>query len=58
MVVIQGVSVLLRASQHTESHTAHTEINLYQVTELTKGTVLKTQTLGTYNQSVVQSHCL
>ena len=58
MLVIQGVSVLLHASQHIQSHTAHTEINLYQIIELTKGTVLKTQTLGTYNQSVVQSYGL
>ena len=56
--MIQGVSVLLHASQHIQSHTAHTEINLHQIIELTKGTVLKTQTLGTYNQSVVQSYGL
>ena len=30
------------------------KINLYQIRELTKGTVLKTRTPGAYNQSVVQ----
>ena len=42
MVVIQGVSLLVHAAQDIQSHTAHTEINLYQIIELTKGTVLKT----------------
>ena len=54
MEVIQGVSVLVHATQDIQSHTPHTKINLYQIIELTKGTVLKTQTPGAYNQSVVQ----
>ena len=53
MVVIQGVSVLVHATQEIQSHTTQ-KINLNQIIELTKGTVLKTRTPGAYNQSVVQ----